>query len=147
MIVREAQANEYKVIAGFQILMAKETENLILNNDTVIKGVSAVFEDKSKGQYYVAEEDGKTIASLLITYEWSDWRNKTVLWIQSVYVKPEYRGKGVYKSMYKHIKAIIKNNDNYAGVRLYVDKSNVKAQKVYDKSGMNGEHYKLYEEF
>ncbi len=146
MNFREAQETEYKVIAGFQEKMAWETEKFRLNTETVLKGVSAVFKDKSKGKYYIIEVDGKIIASLLTTYEWSDWRNSFVLWIQSVYVLPEYRAKGVFKLMYSEIKKIVKNNSNYSGIRLYVDKTNTKAAEVYKKIGMTGEHYYLFED-
>ena len=146
MVFRKAQKSDYKVIAGFQQKMAWETEHLQLDGDTVQKGVTAVFDDVSKGKYYVIEEDGKVISSLLTTYEWSDWRNSQVLWIQSVFVLPEYRAKGVFKLMYSEIKKIVKNNPNYSGIRLYVDKTNVNAQKVYEKIGMQGEHYGLFED-
>ena len=146
MKFREANKPDFKIIAGFQEKMAWETEHFRLNTETVIKGVSAVFEDKTKGKYYVVEEDGKVIASLLTTYEWSDWRNSYVIWIQSVYVLPEYRKKGVFNLMYSEIKKIVKNSDEYSGIRLYVDKTNLRAQKVYEKIGMKGEHYRLFED-
>ena len=146
MNFRKAKPEEYKVIAGFQEKMAWETEHFKLNTDTVLKGVKAVFEDNSKGEYYIVEEDGKITASLLTTYEWSDWRNNFVIWIQSVYVLPEYRKKGVFNLMYSEIKNIVKNNQNYSGIRLYVDKTNKNAQKVYTKIGMQGKHYSLFEE-
>ncbi len=146
MIFREAKKTDYKLIAGFQEKMAWETEHFRLRTETVLKGVSAVFEDKTKGKYYVVEEDGKVISSLLTTYEWSDWRNSYVLWIQSVYVLPEFRKKGVFNLMYSEIKKIVKNSDKFSGIRLYVDKTNLKAQKVYKKIGMQGEHYSLFEE-
>ncbi len=146
MTFREAKKTDYKVIAGFQEKMAWETEHFKLKNDTVLKGVEAVFKDASKGKYYVVEENGKVISSLLTTYEWSDWRNNFVLWIQSVYVLPEYRKKGVFNLMYSEIKNIVEKTDKYSGIRLYVDKTNVKAQKIYEKIGMEGNHYSLFEE-
>ena len=146
MIFREAKQEEYKVIAGFQEKMAWETEHFKLDIETVLQGVKAVFADNNKGRYYVVEDDGKVISSLLTTYEWSDWRNSQVLWIQSVYVLPEYRKKGVFNLMYSEIKKIVKNNPNYSGIRLYVDKTNVNAQKVYEKIGMEGNHYRLFED-
>ena len=91
MIIRQALASDSAGIVEFQLAMAWETEQLQLDEPTVIKGVAAVFEDTSKGIYYVAEADGKVVGSLLTTFEWSDWRNGTVLWIQSVYVRPEFR--------------------------------------------------------
>ena len=146
MIFREAKNTEYKLIAGFQQKMAFETENYHLDINTVTKGVEAVFNDTSKGKYYIVEEDEKVIASLLTTYEWSDWRNSQVIWIQSVFVLPNYRKKGVFKIMYSNIKDIVSKSPEYSGIRLYVDKTNTNAQKVYTKIGMQGEHYSLFEE-
>jgi len=146
MNFREAHKTEYKVIAGFQQKMALETENYHLNIDTVTKGVKAVFADATKGKYFIVEEDGKVIASLLTTYEWSDWRNCKVIWIQSVYVLPEYRKTGVFKLMYSEIKKNVKSRSEFSGIRLYVDKSNINAQKVYEKIGMQGNHYSLFED-
>jgi len=144
--VRDARKNDINSIVEFQINMAEETENLILHEDVITPGVEAVFEDHNKGRYFVAEYEDDIAGSLLITYEWSDWRNGLVLWIQSVYVKTEYRGKGVFKSFYKHIQQIMDENpEEYKGIRLYVDKTNVGAQKVYDAVGMNGNHYQMYE--
>lgn len=146
MNFREAKQSEYKVIAGFQQKMALETENYHLNIETVTKGVEAVFKDASKGKYFIVEEYEKVIASLLTTYEWSDWRNSKVIWIQSVYVLPEFRKKGVFKLMYSEIKNIVKSNSEFSGIRLYVDKTNLNAQKVYEKIGMEGNHYSLFED-
>ncbi len=124
--------------------MAMETENLILDSATLTKGVMAVFTDKTKGQYYVAEDNKKVVASLMITYEWSDWRNASVWWFQSVYVIPEYRRKGVFRMMYDYIKKE-GLKENIAGLRLYVEAENHRAQKTYEAMGMNGSHYKTYE--
>ena len=143
--IRFAEKADTKTIADFQLAMAKETENLELDLDILNKGVAAIFNDKTKGKYFVAEQDSEIIGSLLITYEWSDWRNKTIIWIQSVFVKPEYRGKGVFKKLYNHIHNLWKNNSEYGGIRLYVDKTNTNAMKVYNKIGMNGEHYQVFE--
>lgn len=147
MNIRTAIHSEHSIIVDFQIRMAKETEDMGLNTDTVNKGVESVLNDHNKGIYYVAERDDKVIASLLTTYEWSDWRNGMVLWIQSVYVLPEYRGQGVYKEMYLYLKAKVTNDTALLGLRLYVEKDNINAQKVYQKLGMDGEHYKMYEWF
>ena len=145
MEIRQAKIAERLVIAGFQIAMAAETENLELDKATVGKGVTSVFEDQSKGRYFVAESNGKVIGSLLVTYEWSDWRNGNIWWIQSVYIKPEYRRKGVYTKMYQHIKSIVENDESLQGIRLYVEKTNTVAQAVYKNLGMNGNHYSTFE--
>jgi len=147
MIVREAQQDEFLIIVSFQEKMALETENLKLSRETLKKGVKALFSNPSRGKYYVVEDtDGTIAASLLTTFEWSDWRNSTVLWIQSVYVLPEYRKSGIFSKMYEYIKDIMNSNPEYSGIRLYVDKTNTNAQKVYNRVGMNGEHYQLFEE-
>jgi len=144
-MIREAKNDDAAQIAAFQLEMALETEHLQLDKNTVERGVAQVFADPSKGTYYVAEKDGQVIASLLTTYEWSDWRNGTVLWIQSVYVRPEFRGNGVYKKMYRHIQQLVDRDDRLKGIRLYVDQTNSRAQQVYEKLGMTAEHYQLFE--
>jgi ribosomal protein S18 acetylase RimI-like enzyme len=145
MIIREAEIEDKPAIVTFQLNMALETESISLDKSILEQGVSKVIEDKTKGKYYVAEMNREVIASLLITYEWSDWRNKQVWWIQSVYVNKAFRNQGVYKTLYEHVKLIARNNPNVAGIRLYVDNSNELAQEVYRKIGMNGEHYKVFE--
>ena len=145
MILRNATPNDVETIVGFQIKMALETEDLTLEPDAVGKGVSAVFTDTSKGRYFVAEEEGAVVASLMVTYEWSDWRNGLIWWIQSVYVMPEFRKRGVFAQLYHHLKKQVETSADIRGLRLYVDKRNVSAQKVYTKLGMNGSHYDTYE--
>lgn len=145
MQVREAISSDTAAIVQFQIEMAKETEDYHLDRPTVEKGVAAVFADHGKGTYYVAEDKGKVIASLLTTYEWSDWRNGTVLWVQSVYVINEYRRKGVFSAIYQHIKSKVVNDESLKGIRLYVEQNNSRAQAVYEKAGMTAEHYQMYE--
>ena len=143
--IRPARASDTAAIAAFQVLMARETEGMELNPPTVARGVAAVFADPAKGTFYVAQEAGRVIGCLLITYEWSEWRNGTVWWIQSVYVAPEARRRGVYKSLYEYVKTLVANNPAVLGLRLYVDKRNARAQKVYESLGMNGQHYQVFE--
>ncbi len=143
--IRPSFEEDAEVIAGFQLKMAQETENLSLDKETVIQGVLHVYRDSSKGKYLVAMVDERIIGSLLMTYEWSDWRNNTVVWVQSVYVIPEFRKKGVFNALYQTVKQMVTEDDSFAGIRLYVDRTNTNAQKVYLKSGMNGEHYQLFE--
>jgi GNAT superfamily N-acetyltransferase len=147
MNIRTAYKSEKHFIVDFQLKMAKETEDLALDTELVNLGVEAVLNNSNKGQYYVAEKDGRIVASLLTTYEWSDWRNGTVIWIQSVYVLPEYRGKGIYKEMYLFLKNEVQKHPSLLGLRLYVEKENKNAQNVYSKLGMDGEHYQMYEWF
>lgn len=145
MIIRQATETDAPSIVEFQLAMAWETENLQLDEPTVIKGVAAVFADSSKGTYYVAETDGIVVGSLLTTFEWSDWRNGTVLWIQSVYVRPEYRKRSIFSKLYKHIQKMVVESANLRGIRLYADKTNTPAHGVYEHMGMTAEHYQMYE--
>ena len=143
--VREANSGDENIIANFQVRMAKETEQIDLDRDIVNKGVNAVLNSPEKGIYFVAESENKIIASMLITFEWSDWRNGNVYWIHSIYVLPEFRKKGVFKTLYLHLKNIAQKDENIVGLRLYVDKTNINAQKVYEIMGMDGNHYLLFE--
>ncbi len=144
MKIRKAKNEDAAIIINFQQKMAMETEGLELDHSTISNGVLAVFSDPSKGTYYITESDSKPVASLLITPEWSDWRNSYIWWFQSVYVIPEYRRKGVFRHMYNFIKEEA-SKENIPGLRLYVEKDNIRAQLTYQAMGMDGEHYRLFE--
>ena len=137
--------NDIEAITGFQIAMAMESEGTVLDQERVHNGVTAVMEEESKGTYIIARTEDRPIASLMITREWSDWNNGWYWWIQSVYVRPEYRGKGAYRAMYAKIKEMA-HEQGVTQVRLYVDKTNYRAQQVYKKLGMDECHYLMYEE-
>jgi ribosomal protein S18 acetylase RimI-like enzyme len=142
--IRKATVQDSEKIISFQKAMAMETEELALDNNSLVPGVNAVFASPSKGQYWVAEDNGEVVASLLITYEWSDWRNSDVWWFQSVYVIPAYRRKGIFRMMYSHIRhEAVKQN--IAGLRLYVESNNNPAKKTYEAMGMSSQHYTMYE--
>ena len=145
ILIREASKSDVQIIVEFQLTMAMESEGMNLERDVLEKGVSAVFDDASKGKYYVAEYKDQVVGSMLNTFEWSDWRNGTIIWFQSVYVKPEFRKLGIFKEMYEHIKNLVNQDEQLCGMRLYVDRGNVKAQKVYKAMGMTGDHYDTYE--
>lgn len=144
IIIRKAKPSDIPSIIDFQLRMALETEDIHLIPEIVTEGVNAVFNDVSKGQYFVAELNGQVVASLLITYEWSDWRNCNVWWFQSVFVIPGYRRQGIFRMMYTHIRKLAEEND-IAGLRLYVETRNAGAQKTYEALGMSSEHYSFYE--
>ena len=144
VIITKGQIEDIEVIAGFQVNMAMESEGILLDKNTVTKGVSAAMNDDNKGSYYVARVDGKAVGCLMLTREWSDWNNGWYWWIQSVYVAPEYRRQGIYKSMYHAVCADAKNQ-NVTQVRLYVDNTNSCGQKVYSSLGMQESHYLIYE--
>jgi GNAT superfamily N-acetyltransferase len=142
---RDATRHDAAVIIAFQQAMARETEDLELDAEVVTRGVHGVFDDPARGRYFVAERDGEVAASLMITPEWSDWRNGTVWWIQSVYVVPALRKQHVYAGLYERVRALVLGDDSVKGIRLYVDRRNVPAQTVYARLGMNGEHYQVFE--
>jgi len=142
--VRQATRNDIDIIVHFNSEMAYETENIILSQQKLANGVTAVFEDSTKGFYIVAECDGAVVGQAMITYEWSDWRNAIVWWIQSVYILPDYRKIGVFRSIFEQIKLLAKES-NACGLRLYVDKDNIIAKKAYKNLGMEESHYDLYE--
>ncbi len=142
---RDAVPSDAGDIVEFQIAMAKETEEFDLDRAVCMRGVQAVFGDESLGRYFVAESDSRLVASLMITPEWSDWRNGVVWWIQSVYVIPEFRRRRVYAGLYEHVKQLAGRDGSVKGIRLYVDKRNTRAQEVYRRMGMNGEHYQVFE--
>ncbi len=143
--IRKGNPKDIGVIAGFQRAMALETENITLNPEVLSNGIKAVFDDPSKGQYFVTEINKKVIASLMITYEWSDWRNSTVWWLQSVYVLPEFRRSGIFRKMYLFIKAEVESNSGVSGLRLYLVTSNHKAASTYEAVGMDGNRYRMFE--
>ena len=133
-------------IAEFQIDMALESEGAILDRDKILNGVRAGLSDPAKGTYYIVRtESGETAGSLLVTKEWSDWNNCWYWWIQSVFVKPEYRRQGAFTYLYETVRAFAKQEGSTC-LRLYVDRSNRKAQKCYKKQGMDECHYLMYEE-
>jgi ribosomal protein S18 acetylase RimI-like enzyme len=136
--------NDLEAITGFQTAMALESEGIILDSERVRNGVTAVMQDGSKGIYLVARTEGRPVASLMITREWSDWNNGWYWWIQSVYVMPEYRDQGIFRAMYTKVIEMAKEQ-NITQVRLYVDRHNTNAQKVYQKLGMEECHYLMYE--
>jgi ribosomal protein S18 acetylase RimI-like enzyme len=144
--ILEAHASDHAFLVGAQLAMARETEGLKLDEETVGLGVGAVLLDSTKGRYYVVKNDsGERLACTLTIPEWSDWRNGTVLWIHSLYVRPEDRGRGVYRHLYSYLKEKVRLDPGLMGIRLYVDQRNERACAVYEKLGMSAEHYRLYE--
>jgi ribosomal protein S18 acetylase RimI-like enzyme len=144
--VRQATAAEAGRIAAFNRAMALETEGLALDEKTAAAGVVALMGHPERGFYLVAEADGVVAGCLLVTYEWSDWRNKMFWWIQSVFVKPEFRGRGIYSALDEKVKELAARAGNVCGFRLYVHKSNTRAQEVYRSLGMEETQYLVYED-
>lgn len=146
MNIRLAQRSDIADLVKFNRNMALETEGLELDAEKLTKGVTAVFDRPENGFYVVTEIDGEIIGGLMVTYEWSDWRNARQWWIQSVFIKPTYRGRSLYTKMYDFVKKLAEADGNVCGFRLYVEENNVKAQAVYEKVGMSRSHYLMYEE-
>ncbi len=146
MNIRIAVRDDADDLVRFNQAMAEETEGKELNAAVLAAGVNAVFDDASKGFYVVAEIEGRLMGGLMITYEWSDWRNSWYWWIQSVYILPEERGQQIYTKLYDFVKEKAVEKGSVCGFRLYVEKENVHAQRVYEAVGMIASHYLMYEQ-
>lgn len=143
--VRPARADDLETIVRFNAAMALETEHKTLDAATLRAGVSAVLEDAGKGRYFMADSAGQALGQTMLTWEWSDWRNGVFWWIQSVYVAPDQRGRGIYSALYRHILDAARAAPDVCGIRLYVDKTNRSASRVYEALGMQAAHYNMYE--
>ena len=143
--IRDAAPSDGTIIASYNSKMAEETEGRPLPADLIGPGVGALLADASKGRYWIAVSDGEVIGQIMVTYEWSDWRNGMLWWIQSVYVHPDFRRRGVYSALYHHVESLAKANDEVRGLRLYVENGNKRAQKTYEALGMVDPNYKVME--
>ncbi len=143
--VREATISDLATLVRFNAAMAQETEDKALDMARLEAGVAAALKSPEKGLYLVAEVGGRTVGSLLVTYEWSDWRNGAFWWIQSVYVLPEWRRRGVYSAMYQWVQNAARSQPNVCGIRLYVHKENTVAQGTYANLGMVKADYYIME--
>ena len=144
--IRPACLDDLEALVSFNAAMALETEGKTLDIELLRQGTGAVFDSSQRGFYLVAEVDGSPVGSLLVTYEWSDWRNGWFWWIQSVYVRPEWRRMGVYSAMHRWILDTARSRPDVCGVRLYVDRNNDDARKTYRSLGMSESHYDMFEE-
>ena len=145
LTITQGKASDIDTIVRFQADMAMESEGIMLDMDRLTLGVSSAINDEQKGIYLVARANDAPIGSLMLTREWSDWNNQWYWWIQSVYVIPEYRKKGVYKAMYATLKDMAQEN-GVSHIRLYADRTNLSAQQVYQRLGMRESHYLMFEE-
>lgn len=146
--IRFANENDIAALVEFNQRMAQETEGKELKAEIIRPGVEGLFQNKQYGFYIIAEDtsNNKSVGGLMITYEWSDWRNGLMWWIQSVYVMPDYHRRGIYKRLYEFVKERAKQEGNVRGFRLYVEKENTVAQQTYSKLGMEESHYLMFEE-
>ena len=145
MRIRLATHADAQVLVEFNAAMALETERKELLPEVISAGVRSLLSNPAAGLYLVAEEE-RVIGSLMITKEWSDWRNGTFWWVQSVYVRPEFRRQGVYRSLYRHVHEMAAKDPAVCGFRLYVERENSHAQATYRSLGMKETHYKVFED-
>ena len=145
ILVRLATLEDTEFLVSGNASMALETESRTLDTHTLRAGVCAVFDDPARGFYLIAEIDGPPAGQMMITYEWSDWRNANFWWIQSVYTLPESRGRGVFKTLYSHVESLALKSGGVCGLRLYVETHNQRAQAAYEHCGMREAVYRMFE--
>jgi ribosomal protein S18 acetylase RimI-like enzyme len=144
--IRKAQPHDALQLVEFNIAMARETEGKDLSADVVSAGVRSLFDNPQHGFYVVARVGGEVVGALMVTTEWSDWRNGEFWWIQSVYVMPEFRRRGIYRKLYRFVRARAAESGHVCGFRLYVERDNMIAQRTYRNMGMEETSYKILEE-
>jgi GNAT superfamily N-acetyltransferase len=143
--VREARPDDLEFILRGNLGMARETESVELDPALVVPGTRAVLANPALGRYFIAEVDGGPVGQLMLTYEWSDWRNGTFWWVQSVYVEPSWRGRGIFSALFRHVEAQARGQPGVCGLRLYVDRANRQAQAVYARLGLHPTNYDVME--
>ena len=144
--IRDATPDDCETIATFNSLMSEETEGKPLDHETIRAGVAALLGDASKGRYWVAVDGDDVVGQIMVTYEWSDWRNGILWWIQSVYIATSHRRRGVFTALYRHVSELAKSSGNAAGLRLYVEQDNSRAQATYESLGMSMTAYRIMQE-
>jgi len=145
MFIRLANLDDAKCIAEHNVLLANESEKLDISFEKTLDGVKGVLSDPGKGFYLIAEEDDNIVGQLMITFEWSDWSNKTIWWLQSVYVREKYRVKGIFKNLVEEIRNMALEH-NVDIIRLYVHNDNIKAINIYKHMGMKKKPYTIYQQ-
>ncbi len=146
--IRKARAEDWPTIAQFNRQLAEETESLALDPATLEAGVKAALADATKARYYVAcTAEGQIVGQMMHTHEWSDWRNGDIWWLQSVYVAPDYRSRGVFRQLFDFVALRAKADPGVVGMRLYVEDHNERAQAVYERMGLKAAGYRVLEAF
>lgn len=143
--VRPARAEDITLMVRWAEAMAYETEHKRLDSERVTRGITAGFSDPGRARYFIAERAGEPVGTLMLTTEWSDWRDGWWWWIQSVFVPREARRAGVYRALYAHVLALASADRDVRGLRLYVERENVNAQRTYEFLGMSDAGYRMYE--
>ena len=145
LAIREASLDDAQRIVLFNQAMARETEGRELDRKTLAKGVESLLKDPARGRYFVAVKGDEVVGQVMITTEWSDWRNGLVWWLQSVYVSKRHRREGVYRLLHQHVRETALS-EKVLGIRLYVERDNVAAQATYASLGMAPSQYLMFEE-
>jgi ribosomal protein S18 acetylase RimI-like enzyme len=145
LVVRDASPADADTIVSFNERMAVETEGRHLDHATIVAGVRRLLGDGTRGRYWLAESGGAIVGQIMITLEWSDWRDGYFWWIQSVYVIPDMRGRGVFRALFDHVEALARAAGNACGLRLYVEKENTAALNTYEALGMHDAGYRMME--
>jgi GNAT superfamily N-acetyltransferase len=143
--IRPAHGGDVALLAEWAQAMAFETEHKRLDPDTITRGITEGVADPARSRYFIAEIGGEPVGTLMFTFEWSDWRCAWWWWLQSVYVPPAHRRKGVYRTMYEHVQALAAQAPDVCGIRLYVERGNIRAQRTYESLGMNDAGYWMFE--
>ena len=143
--IRVGLPHDEAVIVTFNVALAAESEQRTLDRDTVTEGVRAVLRDPGRGRYFLAAQQDSIVGQLMLTQEWSDWRNGTFWWIQSVYVAPQWRGRGIFRALFAHVEALSRRSREVCGLRLYVERDNARAQAIYRLCGLELTDYRIME--
>ncbi|MEE6160023.1 MULTISPECIES: GNAT family N-acetyltransferase [Cylindrospermopsis] len=149
LLIRQGELGDLQVLVEFNQALIYETENKQLPINDINAGVKTLLKNPSLGFYLLAQKNNQVVGSLMVTTEWSDWRNGLYWWIQSVYVHPDFRRQGVFKALYQAVKQQAKTQTSglkVSGFRLYVEKENVIAKRTYQSLGMEKSHYEIFEE-
>ena len=144
--VRAAKAHDVAQLVAFNMAMAAESEDKGLDTGVLRSGIQSVLDNPTHGLYLVAHTQRRSVGALMVTFEWSDWRNGRFWWIQSVFVPKEHRRQGVYRALHDHVRSLAKRDQTSCGIRLYVERDNTGAQATYDAMGMRETAYRLFEE-
>ncbi len=144
--IRNARRDDFPLIVEFNDRLAEESEGKKLDRAVLSKGVQRALDSPEMCRYFMAEVDGEVAGQTMITFELTDWRDGILWWLQSVYVRPEFRKLGVFRALYQHIAALAKTDADVRGIRLYVEQGNVRAQRVYEQMGMQPGGYLVYEQ-
>ncbi|MDH3908628.1 MAG: GNAT family N-acetyltransferase [Gammaproteobacteria bacterium] len=143
LTIRDATPGDAEIIADFNSRLAFETEGMRLSPEVINRGVETLLADQSKGRYWVAQADSRVVGQIMVTYEWSDWRNSMIWWIQSVYVHGDYRRSGVFSLLYRHVESLARRDPQVSGIRLYVERDNARARRTYESLGMDMTDYRV----